>query len=162
MLVRSLAAVAAAWLMACASGGDAGDDGAGGPGLGDADTTSDGVSPIDSSAVRGGDSGGGARVDSGTGTGADSSSADDDGGMQGDDSGGEGQDSGGGVADTGSPSPDGGSTSAICNSNDPIYAAEAAAAVFSGHFTLCLSGSGCTASQCCYEELNPGNICVAR
>jgi len=161
MLVRSLAAMAAVWLMACASGGDAGDDSAGGPGLGDADITGDGVSPIDSSAVRGGDSGGGGTVDSG-GTGADSSSGDDDGGMQGDD-GGETQDSGGGgVSDTGGPVPDSGSTSTICDSSDPIYAIEAAAAVASGHFTLCLSGSGCAANQCCYEELSPGNICVAR
>ncbi len=160
MHVRFLAAVAAVWLMACASGGDAGDDSAGGPGLGDADTTGDGVSPIDSSAVRG-DSGGGSRVDSG-GAGADSSSGDDEGDMQGDDSGGEGQDSGsGGGVDTGSPAPDGG-TSTICNSGDPIYAVEAAAAVASGHFTLCLTGTGCAANQCCYEELSPGNICVAR
>jgi hypothetical protein len=163
MIARSLAAVAALWLMACASGGDAGDDGAGGPGLGDADTSSDGGSTVDSSAVRGGgDSGRGGTVDSGGATGADSSIEDDDSGTQGDDSGSETQDSGGGVADTGSPAPDGGSTSPICDSSNPIYAAEAAAEVLSGHFTLCLSGTGCSASQCCYEELNPGNICVAR
>jgi hypothetical protein len=163
MVVRSLAAVAAVWLMACASGGDAADDSAGGPGLGDADTTGDGVSPIDSSAARGGDSGGSRALDSSGGTGADSSSGDDDGGMQGDDGGGGTQDSGGGgVADTGGPAPDSGSTSTICNSSNPIYAVEAAAAVASGHFTLCLSGSGCAANQCCYEQLSPGNICVAR
>lgn len=171
MVIRSLAVTAVVWLVACASGGDAANDGAGGPGLGDdAATAGDAATPIDSSTARVEDSGAAGHVDSGSGTGADSSSGDDggdvqgdDGSMQGDDSGGGVQDSGGvGPVDTGSPPPDSGSTNPICDSSNPIYAAEAAAEVLSGHFTLCLTGTGCAANQCCYEEVSPGNICVAR
>ena len=41
------------------------------------------------------------------------------------------------------------------------YAFEAAAEVTSGKLTFCLTGV-CSASECCYEQLSPGNLCVAK
>jgi hypothetical protein len=64
------------------------------------------------------------------------------------------------VVDSSAP-PDSGTSTAICP-NTAKYALEAAASVAGGHPTLCLLGSPCAAGQCCYEELNPGNICVAQ
>jgi hypothetical protein len=56
--------------------------------------------------------------------------------------------------------PDTGTTSGgICGS-DPKYAIEAAAEALSGKITFCFTGV-CDPGQCCYEQLNPGNVCVA-
>jgi hypothetical protein len=66
----------------------------------------------------------------------------------------------GSVPDTGTPATDSGPPPGVCP-NDAKYGIEAAADVFSGNFTLCLLGAVCAAGQCCYEELNPGNVCVA-
>lgn len=50
------------------------------------------------------------------------------------------------------------STGGVCGSSG-IYAVEAAEEVASGTITFCFSGT-CSAGYCCYEELDPGNICV--
>jgi hypothetical protein len=69
------------------------------------------------------------------------------------------QDTGTTVPETGT-GPDTGTTGGGICSGAAKYDLEAAAAVASGTFTLCLGGV-CGAGQCCFEELNPGNICVA-
>ena len=65
------------------------------------------------------------------------------------------------VPETGTTSgPDTGTTSGgICGS-DAKYAAEALAEGLSGKITFCFTGV-CDSGQCCYEQLNPGNVCVA-
>jgi hypothetical protein len=164
MVVRSLVAFAAVLLVACASGApDSSDYGSGD----DGGSGDDAANAVDGSMVRGTDSGSSVAHDSGNAPGADSSSDEDGSTSSGDDGGGAVSDSGtpdtgSVVVDSGAPAVDsGGGGGDICNSSDPIYAIEAATAVTSGKFTLCLTGV-CSAGQCCYEELSPGNICVAK
>jgi len=64
-----------------------------------------------------------------------------------------------GVAEAGFP-PDSASSGDICPSGAQ-YPVEAAAAAISGKATLCPTGSWPT-GQCCYEQLSPANVCVAR
>jgi hypothetical protein len=150
----------ACWLIACANGGDLsdgpGDDGGGvtleassghdsGPQTGNADTgTPRDASPgVDASASE-------------TSTGDDAPSTDE---ASVSPESGTTQDSGTTTPESGTTTPDTGTTSGgVCGSSG-IYAVEFAAAVASGTFTLCLSGV-CASGQCCYEALNPGNVCV--
>lgn len=158
MVVRFVAAALMVTACACASGGSgdsAVDDG--GPGAGDVDGMGDAGNPLEGSAVRaeaGNDSGGGIPADATSDDGAAPVEA-----SRGDDSGVAPGDSGG-PPDTGSPQPDAGSVGDICPSNAQ-YAWEAAVAAASGNIILCLSGV-CAAGQCCYEQLNPGDVCVAK
>jgi hypothetical protein len=64
-----------------------------------------------------------------------------------------------GIAEAAS-SPDSEPPGDVCPSGAQ-YAVEAAAAAISGAATFCPTGS-CPAGQCCYEQLMPASVCVAR
>jgi hypothetical protein len=176
---RAVAFVALGLLfVACANGGDlSGDIGEGDDAGGAVDGPS--TQPIDSGSHDSGRDTGGAQSESSTGVdsaqgddgagGPDGSTGDDgqtsgfDGGTTSTDSG-SSTDSGTTSPDTGGPdtgTPDTGSTSGgQCGSNAK-YTLEAAAEVASGNITFCFGGT-CSAGFCCYEQLNPGNICVTQ
>jgi hypothetical protein len=152
-----------ALLAACATGVDSGDTGA--AGTGDSGVGLE-ASPETASARDAGSSGGHDGA-----TAQETSASTQDGGSMGDDASAAddaptfeeaatSQDSAN-VLDTGTTSvPETGTTSGgICGS-DPKYAIEAAAEALSGKITFCFSGV-CDPGQCCYEELDPGNVCVA-
>jgi hypothetical protein len=156
-------ALACALLAACAAGVDSGDNG--GAGNGDAGVGLE-ASPETAGGRDGGSSGGhdgsaapetGSPAPEGGSTGDDGSTADDAPTLE---EASTTQDSAT-VPESGPTSgPDTGTTSGgICGS-DPKYAVEAAAEAVSGKITFCFSGV-CDPGQCCYEQLNPGNVCVA-
>jgi len=69
------------------------------------------------------------------------------------------QDTGTTVPET-STGQDTGTTSGGQCSGAAKYDLEAVAEIASGTITLCLGGV-CSAGQCCFEGLSPGNVCVA-
>jgi hypothetical protein len=69
------------------------------------------------------------------------------------------QDTGTVSADTGTGQDTGTTSGGVCGS-DAKYSIEAAAEVLSGTITFCFSGV-CAAGKCCYEQVSPGNVCVA-
>jgi hypothetical protein len=161
--------VGASLLIACATGGDAIDDGQpglagegeagtaagtdGGATRGGSGSSSGSSSGSTSGSSSGSSSGGGgdasSPVDSGSG---DDSATAPDSGLGGDASGGGGS-SGGGA--------DGGIPPTFCGSN-PNYYVEALAAYTGGSPTLCFTSSDCTAGECCFQATSqvPVNVCI--
>ncbi|MGH7297350.1 MAG: hypothetical protein ACRELB_20600 [Polyangiaceae bacterium] len=150
----------------CANGGDVGTgagpgDDDGGVDLADSGGNVDGATPGHDSGATSHPDGGGAGGDAGaeSSTGGDGSTTGPDGSPGTDASSTDaGADDGSTPADSSTP-PDTGTTSGGVCGSDGKYAIEAAAAVASGTITFCFGGT-CSAGDCCYEQLNPGNICV--
>ena len=152
----------ACWLIACANGGDSSDDPGGDDGGGVSLEASPGhdagahTGSADTGTPRDASPGDDASAASETSTGSDASSTAE---ASVSPESGTTTDSGTTTPDSGTTTPDSGTTSGgVCGSS-AVYGFEFAAAVASGSFTLCFSGV-CAAGQCCYEALNPGNVCV--
>jgi len=147
----------ASLLVACATGGDAFNDGQpgllGGGGTGNAAGADGGGNARGSGSSSGGGAGGGddasSAVDSGPG---DDASTAIDSGLAGDAGGGG---SSGGGADGG------GITSTFCGSN-PAYYVEALAAYTGGSPPLCGKNADCGSGDCCFQAIKqlPVNVCI--
>jgi hypothetical protein len=162
-----------AWMMAtacvlaaCATGVDSPNDGLSGGDSGDTVETSSGGSSGSSSGQDAAGSGGqdaavardtGSSTQDGGTTGDDASETDDAPSIE---EAAVTQDSGT-IQDTGTLGQDTGTTTGGQCPDSAKYDLEAVAVIASGNFTLCLTGVCSGASQCCFEGLSPGNVCVA-